>query len=435
MTVDRSRGLEVEDLTVRYGRRLAVSAVSLEVAPGEVVALAGPNGSGKSSLIRAVATHWPGAQGSVRVDGTSLLGLPPLERARRVAWMPQEEPPGDDVPLTDYVEYGRYAYLPRWSGPSPGDRAAVFAALDAVDLAAFSDRGLLSLSGGERQRARLARALAQRTQVLLLDEPTAHLDVGHQLDVLERVRAHAHREQRAVLVALHDLNLAARFTDRIAVLSRGRLRTVGRPREVLSAELLAEVWGVIAEMRSDPMSGLPYLIPRLPAPAAPLRSHRRPFRVHVIAGGGAGAALLRAALDSGWEVSAGVLPLFDTDSDLARELGIPAVVELPFSPIGPESLARMDGLLDTADAVVVAPFPVGPGNLPNLEHLVERGARRPTLLIDHPPTERWDFTGGRGEAAVARLAELGADRVSDVGGALRWLEAHSARRPAANPSA
>jgi iron complex transport system ATP-binding protein len=432
MTDDRVRGLEIEGLTVRYGDRLALSLVSLEVASGEVVALAGPNGSGKSTLVRAVATHVSGARGTVRIHGSSLEGLRPIERALRVAWMPQEEPPGDNVPLADYVEYGRYAHLARWSGGSSEDRAAVASALREVDLADLASRGILELSGGERQRARLARALAQDAPVLLLDEPTAHLDVGHQLDVLERVRAHARRHQRAVLVALHDLNLAARYTDRVAVLSHGRLRTVGPPAEVLSPELLAEVWGVVAEIRNDPRSGLPYLIPRLPARPAPTQPNRpRPFRVHIVAGGGSGAALIRESLERGWEVSAGVLPLFDSDSELARDLGVPAAVELPFAPIGSETLGRLDALLEVADAVVVAPFPVGPSNLANLEHLSGWVPRRPTALVDHPAAERWDYAEGRGEAARARLIALGAERTMDVAAALRWLDDRSTRPTAA----
>jgi iron complex transport system ATP-binding protein len=427
-------GLAIDRLSVRYGDALAVLGVSLSVREGELVALAGPNGSGKSTLIRAVATSARGVEGSVRVGGQDLAGRTSLERARRVAWMPQEEAAGDNVPLADYVAYGRHPHVPRWSPPSAADRTAVAEAIRAVDLEALSGRGILELSGGERQRARLARALAQDTPVLLLDEPTAHLDVGHQLDVLARVRDHAHREGRAVLVALHDLNLAARFADRIAVLAHGRLRTDGPPAEVLAPELLAEVWGVVAELRTDPGSGLPYLIPRLPVPRVPTFAARpRGPRLHVVAGGGSGGDALRAALERGWEVTAGVLPLFDSDSDLARELGVPAVVELPFAPIGAETLRRMDLLLEATDAILVAPFPVGPSNLANLEHLAAWVGRRPTVLLDHPPSERWDYADGRGTAARARLVELGATTVPSLDAALGWLTAHAARPPVAAP--
>lgn len=420
--------LTIDGLTVRYGERTALRGVSLEVRGREVVAVAGPNGSGKSTLIRTVVTTLPGVSGDVRLNGRPVEQLTPRERAREAAWMPQDEPPGDNVPLEDYVEYGRYAHTSRWRPPGAADQTAVRAALEAVDLTGLAHRGVLELSGGERQRARLARALAQETPVLLLDEPTAHLDVGHQLDILERIRSHAHSRGCAVVLALHDLNLAARFADRVMVLSHGRRRADGVPSDVLSPELLADVWGIEAELRRDARSGLPYLLPRLSGPAGPRAARTPPsFRVHVVGGGGSGGALFRSALDQGWGVSAGVLPLFDTDSELAKELGVPAVVELPFAPITPETLARLDGVLERADAVVVAAFPVGPSNLENLEHLIPWAARRPVLLLDQPAGVPWDFTGGRATAARDRLRAAGADRAPDVAGAIQWLAARSTR--------
>jgi iron complex transport system ATP-binding protein len=415
--------LEVEHLTVRYGDRVAVEDVSLVVEPGEVVALAGPNGSGKSTLIRAVATGLRGASGRTHVGDRPLDALTDRERARAVGWMPQEEPLGDNVPLSDYVGYGRYAHVDPWVGPTAHDRAAIESALEAVDLAGYGTRGLLELSGGERQRARLARVLAQDTAGVLLDEPTAHLDIGHQLDVLERIRRHARLRARAVLVAIHDLNLAARFADRIVVLAHGRVATSGSPSEVLSPELLSSVWGVVAEIRRDAASGLPYLIPRLP-PSGPLprpSGKGRRGQVHLVAGGGSGSELLRRLLERGLRVTAGVLPLFDSDTELAELFGVPTAVELPFAPIGPEALARQDVLLEGADAVIVAAFPVGPTNLANLEHLATWVVRRPTVLIDPPGDTPWDFTGGRATAVRDRLVALGATRAKDPAAALAWL--------------
>jgi len=435
MTDTTPPALRVDDLTVRYGERPALRSVSLRVARGEVVALAGPNGSGKSTLLRSVASRLVATEGSVRVAGETLDAMGPVERARRISWMPQEEPPGDDVSLRDYVEYGRYAHTSRWVPPSPSDRALVDWAVHEVDLDGLADRGVLELSGGERQRARLARTLAQDTPVMLLDEPTAHLDVGHQLDILERVRRFAVQRSRAVLLAVHDLNLAARYADRVIVLSHGRLRAEGSPDAVLSSELLAEVWGILAELRRDPVHGIPYLIPRLaPAESGTPRRDGRPFRVHVVAGGGSGVGLLRSIVDHGWTPSAGVLPLFDTDSEAVRELGVPAAEEVPFAPIGPEALRRMDELLEGADAVVVASFPVGPSNLANLEHLLPWARRRALLLVD-PPQGAWDFTAGRASAIRAELLASGAERCADVPEAVRWLERRSTTTGAAAASA
>ena len=415
--------LAIERVSVLYGEHPAVQDVSLTVSPGEVVALAGPNGSGKSTLLRAAAGLLPPSEGRVLLgDGTVVQDLSARGLAQRLAWMPQEEPPGDNVPLLEYVLYGRYARLPSWAGPSPSDHRAAAAALAEVDLADLTTRGVRELSGGERQRARLARTLAQETSVVLLDEPTAHLDIGHQLDALARIQRVAKATGRAVVLALHDLNLAARFADRIGVLSHGRLVAVGEPETVLSPELLERVWGVVAELRRDPHSGVPYLLPRLPLASHPSPTTSMPGpRVHLLAGGGSGASLLRRLVEAGFDVTAGVLPLFDTDATLAAELGVPSAVELPFAPIGPEARDRLRRLIAEAQAVVVAPFPVGPTNLANLEALVEAPARPPVLLLAQPAGTRWDYVDGRAEDLRRRLVDEGAASVGDVDAALRWL--------------
>jgi cobalamin transport system ATP-binding protein len=430
-------GIAFEDVSVRYGDRWAVHGVSFSVRPGEVVALAGPNGSGKSSLLLSAAGIIPVAGGTVRIlDRRPSAELSAGDRALRLAWMPQEEPPGDNVPLADFVGYGRYARISRWSGPSATDRAAIIAALSQVDLDQAAERGVRELSGGERQRARLARTFAQDTPVVLLDEPTAHLDIGHQLDVLERVRRITRDSARAVVVALHDLNLAARFADRVAVLSHGRLVADGSPSEVLSAELLERVWGVVAEVRRDATTGLPYLLPRLPpATAVPAANLSRPQRIHVVAGGGSGVALVRRLLDEGYDVSLGVLPLFDTDAALAQELQLPMAAEIPFAPISAEALERFDRLVDEAEAVVVAPFPVGPANLPNLERLTSWVARKPIAVVDHPAGVRWDYTGGAAEEARRRLLGDGAVLVQDLEEVVGWLTRRFASGRAASADA
>lgn len=418
-----ARGLALDGVSLCYGTTTVVHDVSLKVGPGELVALTGPNGSGKSTLLRAATGLLQPSAGAIRFpDGSTVAELDPRERARRIAWMPQEEPAGDNVALADYVAYGRYAHRSTWTRPSAADADAVARALRATDLADATERGIRELSGGERQRARLARALAQETGVLLLDEPTAHLDIGHQLDVLARVRRIARESLKAVVVALHDLNLAARFSDRIVVLSHGRLVASGVPAEVLSAELLERVWGIVAEVRRDAATGLPYLLPRLPSLVgrSPTRPTPRP-RVHVVAGGGSGAELLRRLVDEGYDVTAGVLPLFDTDTVVAQELGIPCAVELPFAPIGPEALERLNALVRSAGAVVVAPFPVGPTNVANLEALgpLARGSR--IVLVDQPEGVRWDYSEGRGTRARAVLLGAGAATAAGIDGVVRWL--------------
>jgi iron complex transport system ATP-binding protein len=420
--------VEADHLTVRFGNRTALHDVDFRVAAGEFVALAGPNGSGKTTLIRVLLGFLAPDEGSTSILGTPVDDLSIRERARRVAWVPQEESVRDDVPIFEYVLYGRYSHLEPLEGESDEDRALAMRILAEVGLADRAQDGILSISGGERQRATLARALAQDSPILLLDEPTSHLDIGHQLDLLDRVRRLSHERKVTVIAALHDLNLAARFADRIFVLSRGRAYVDGPPGEVLSEDLLARVWGVVADLRRDVRTGMPYLVPHRVLGGSPsVPAPRGGGPVHVVGGGGSAAPLLRVLTDRGFRLTAGALHLLDSDSEAATALGVPAAIEVPFAPLGEEVRAQNRVLLAAARAIVVAPFVVGPSNLANLEDVRPFVGSTPTFLVARPDRVAWDFTGGTAAQIVADLERSGARPVSDIDALVNALE--SALRP------
>jgi iron complex transport system ATP-binding protein len=408
-TPDRvAPAVRVEHLTVRFDTRVALHDVSLEVRPGEFVALAGPNGSGKTSLLRVLLGFLPPDEGSASLFGTPVSDLSVRERARRVAWVPQEELVRDDIPIFEYVLYGRYSRLEPFGGESDEDRDIAMQVLTDVGLADRAEDGILSISGGERQRATLARALAQDSPILLLDEPTSHLDIGHQLDLLDRVRRLSHSRNVTVIAAMHDLNLAARYADRIFVLSRGRAYVDGPPTAVLSEDLLGRVWGVAADLRKDPRSGTPYLVPHhLIGQPRPSGIPPEWGPVHVVGGGGAASLYLRALTDQGFRLTTGALHLLDSDTEAAEALGIPAAVEVPFAPLGDEVRAAHRRLLAAARAIVVTPFLVGPSNVANLEDLAPFVRTTPTFLLTRPPGVAWDFTGGRATDLEGQLRREG----------------------------
>jgi iron complex transport system ATP-binding protein len=428
--VSASPAVRVEHLTVRFGARVALHDVDLEVAPGEFVALAGPNGSGKTTLLRVLLGFLPPDQGSVSILGTPVEALSVRERARRLAWVPQEESVRDDVPIFEYVLYGRYSHLEPLEGESDEDRALAMRVLREVGLTDRASDGILSISGGERQRATLARALAQDSPILLLDEPTSHLDIGHQLDLLERVRHLSHGRGVTVIAALHDLNLAARFADRIFVLSRGRAYTDGPPSAVLSEELLARVWGVAADLRRDARTGTPYLLPhRVIGESTPPSTALGRGPVHVVGGGGAAAPVLRVLTDLGYQLTTGALHLLDSDSEAASALGIPAALGVPFAPLGEEVREENRRFLRAARAIVVAPFVVGPSNLANLEDLRPFVAPTPTFLLPRDPGMSWDFTDGVATRTLAELEQGGARRVESADALIALLEPLLAAAP------
>ncbi len=414
--------LRCAGLTVRFGERTALNDVSLTVRPGEFVALAGPNGSGKTTLLRAVLGFLVPDSGWTELFGRPTTDLSVLARAREVAWVPQSESPRDSVRLYDYVLYGRFPYHRALDAETAEDHAIARRTLHEVGLADRAEDGILSLSGGERQRAVLARALAQTTPLLLLDEPTSHLDIAHQLDLFTRVRALSRERTVAVVAAIHDLNLAARFAERIVVLSRGRIVADGPPASVLSVDLLARVWGVAADLRQDPRSGIPYLIPHhLLTDPTPVPGAREGGPVHVVGGGGTASPFLRRFTEAGYLVSTGILPLLDTDAETAEALSLPTAIEAPFAPLGDAARERNRTLLNEARAVVVAPFPVGPSNLANLEDLKPFVSRVPVFLAVPPTIAGRDFTGGKAASVYAELLAGGAEEVVGVEGALRAL--------------
>ncbi|MGA4842197.1 ABC transporter ATP-binding protein [Streptomyces sp. G45] len=244
--------ITAEHVSWSVGGRVVVDDVSLDVAPGETVGLIGPNGSGKSSLLRCLAGLRAPTAGAVAYDGEPIRGWGARRIARRLAFVEQAADTDSELRVVDVVGLGRTPFGDRWRGADARDRAVVAAALDRLGLTGLRERPWKALSGGERQRAHIARALAQQPYAILLDEPTNHLDVKHQLELLGLLAA----TDQTVLVALHDLALAARHCDRLLLLHGGRLVAAGPPKDVLTPELLAEVFEVDAETGPDALGHL-----------------------------------------------------------------------------------------------------------------------------------------------------------------------------------
>ena len=219
----------------------AVREVSLSVTPGRLLAVVGPNGAGKTTLLRLLTGSLAPQQGQVRIDDSLLSELGNRERARALAVVPQSESSPFPVTVREMVAMGRYAHLGPWERTGAHDRETVQRALQRCAVADLADRQLGELSGGERQRARIARALAQEAPILLLDEPTAGLDLRYRMELFHLLRE-LRAEGLGVLVITHDLNLAARFADRLLLLDRGRATARGAPAEVLSREVLEAVY-------------------------------------------------------------------------------------------------------------------------------------------------------------------------------------------------
>ena len=245
-------------MTAGYGGVPVLHDFSLHVAAGEIAAVIGPNGCGKSTLLRCTAGLLRPHSGRVLVNGEDIHGLAPRERARRIALLPQHFVGGENLSAEHMAMLGRTPYLPPYGAPATIDHAVVERALRAVDAWSLRGRPVGELSGGERQRVMLARALAQEPQVLLLDEPTSNLDIRYQYEVLAVVRRLARREHLAVLLVLHQINLAAAVADTMVLLgSGGEVRASGTPAQVMTVEHLRAVYDMPLLIAPHPRSGRP----------------------------------------------------------------------------------------------------------------------------------------------------------------------------------
>lgn len=260
--------LEGQNLTGSYGERPVLGGVDLVVRKGEWLSVLGPNGSGKSTLLKLLSSLLPASRGSVLLDGRAIGEYPAGGIARTLAWVGQQPLCPRDLTVRELVGLGRGPYRRWWQWQAdPKDLLAIDAAMASTSTGHLADRPVEQLSGGERQRAFLAMALAQGTQILLLDEPIAHLDVCYQLEILHLL-AQINRDFEITLVTvLHEINLAARYSHRLALMSAGRLHAVGRPDQVLSLENLNTVFGVEVEIVQTSVG--PQILPIAPRGSRP----------------------------------------------------------------------------------------------------------------------------------------------------------------------
>jgi iron complex transport system ATP-binding protein len=255
--------LEARDLTISYNDRVAVSNVTLTLAAGEITALVGPNGAGKSTLLRSLNGQVARTSGEILLDGQPIEKYNRRTIGRRVAVVAQEAELRFPVTVLEFVLGGRFAWGPNsgWGWETETDLRVAAEVLAETELTDLSGRLMNELSGGERQRAVLARALATEASVLLLDEPTANLDLSHQATLLALVRNRCDKRQASALVVTHDLNLAAQFADRILLMRDAKAIRLGKPEEVLTPQLLNEVFEVEVLVDAHPISGAPRVTP------------------------------------------------------------------------------------------------------------------------------------------------------------------------------
>jgi len=419
--------LAAENIEIRYSSEAAavVAQLTLALSPGLFTGIIGPNGSGKSSLIRALSRTLKPAGGAVLLDGQNLYSaLSARASAQAIGVVPQDTSVSLSFSVREVVRMGRAPHLPvrPFASETVEDEQIVTKALRDARVEDLAERPVTTLSGGERQRVLLARALAQQPQILLLDEPTANLDLRHQAEALTLAQSLAHSGS-TVLAVLHDVNLAAAYCDALVLLHGGQIAASGTPDDVLTAENLQAVYGARVWVRPHPITGQPLVLP------LPEQTHTeaktRP-RVHVICGSGSGAGLLLALRDLGFPLSAACLHDGDPDAAAARMLEIPYASESAFSLLSYAALEQAACLAQSADIIVLSEVAFGRANLANLEAALSlRRAGKRVVCQQLPKTDflsARDFTGGAAHKLWSALLAEGAVVLPDQAAVLGYLE-------------
>ena len=393
--------LRVENVTVKIESKEILKDVTLEVESGEIVALLGPNGSGKSTLLRTIFGILKPVKGVVFFDGKRIDKIEVI--SKNVAYLPQES---SDTNLTvlDVVLLGRTPHLSGFKLPKSYDLEISKKALEEVGMIEFAGRKFSELSGGEKQKVLLARVFAQQPKLMLLDEPTAHLDISAQIEIMEIVRRKVNSGCSA-LVAMHDINLASMFSDKIIMVKNGKVVYVGEAEEVLTEESIREVYG--ADVRIKKVGRSVYVIPKT-------RVKKNGKIVHIICGGGSGRDLIYLLSEEGYSISAGVLNVLDSDWEAVIDVGGEFVEEAPFSPISEEAHEKNLELIEKADVVVLSNLVVGKGNIKNLIAAKIAAELGKLIVVEKTRFESRNFFGKQAEKIyeeiVKRARVVGSER-------------------------
>ncbi|SDC61099.1 heme ABC transporter ATP-binding protein [Natrinema hispanicum] len=395
--------ISVEDCALSFGELSVLEDVSLTIEPGEFVGFVGPNGAGKTTLLRTISAALEPDSGTVAIDGTDVHDLSSRASSRLVSVVPQNTSISFSFPVRDVVEMGRHPHRSRFSSATPEDHAVVERALERTRTAELADRPIDEVSGGQRQRVVLARAIAQATPVMLLDEPTASLDVNHQVETLELVRELVD-EGRTVIAAIHDLDLAARYCDRLVLLSDGTVARDGPPATVLTGDALADSFDANAVVTQNPVTGTETVTALAdahePEPAS------RPDQVHVLGTGAAAAGVIARLAAAGIDMTLGPVSSGDAAAETARSLGVEAIETEPFARLAPEDRATAETLVREADVTVLADLVLGASTQPLLDTLETADG---LVAIETRPLSERDFAGTDARARYNACCERAVD--------------------------
>ena len=383
--------LECEKIQFKYGTKLILEDISIQFEKGHLYGILGPNGSGKTTLIKILSGILKQNFGKVSINELDIKKLSIRDIAKKLAVVSQSNTIEFDFTVSEIVKMGRFSHIGRFSRESAEDKRIINKLLHQFGLYELKDRSFNQLSGGEQQKVIIARAIAQQSKIILLDEPTTHLDINHQIEFMEMLRQYVN-EGLIVVVILHDLNLANQFCDKIILLNERCIKAFGSPEEVITRENIKSIYNINVVVKKNIFTNSIYVTPLRKGVSNSLR-HKKEIKtkkIHLVVGGGSALEILPKLKH--YDVSVGVVNVLDDDYILANDLDYKIISEAPFSPISEEMSKKLKNFLKKVDLIILTNIPFGKNNLENLQVLND--IDKPIIIFEKTSIKERDYTGG-----------------------------------------
>ena len=364
--------ISAKNLKFSYYDTPVLKNLNFEIKKNSFISILGPNGAGKSTIVKLISKVLTGYGGEILVEGQNIKNLSQIEIAKKIAVVPQSTSIGFNFSVFETVMMGRYPYLSRFKSESQEDHKIVTEVMKVTRTEIFKDKNYNELSGGEKQRVIIAQTLVQNSPIIILDEPTSHLDINFQIEFMELFFSLFKNSQKTIIGIFHDINLAIQYSEKIMLLKDGDIFCYGNVEEVITRTNMMSVFNSDVFIGKNPFTGKLYVSPNFNLHFIPTKEKiKKELKVHVIGGGGAASPILNMLHNSGYIVSTGVVNNLDTDLNTAQQLGIIFVNEAPFSPISKEAYLRNLELIKTSDFVILPCVEFGNGNFLNLSATLE----------------------------------------------------------------
>ncbi|MDF2533184.1 MAG: vitamin transporter ATPase [Clostridia bacterium] len=391
--------IRIENLSFAYDESLVLKDINLDFIKAGFTSIVGPNGSGKSTLLKQISGILKPSQGSLIINGVNITAISPKELAKLMAVVPQNTALEFDYKVMDVVLMGRYPYINRFKGETTRDREIAAENMKYTNTYQFKDRSFNQLSGGERQRVILAQALTQQPKILLLDEPISHLDLQHQVEIMTLIKKLSMDQELTVVAVLHDLNIAAAYSETIVMMKNGEIACQGTPVETFTTQNIRSVFNIDVEVEVSAHTNKPYVY----AITRP-EIKKNNIKVHVICGGGSGSEMISNLFHAGFEVSAGVLSIGDLDWKISKDFELKVAEDIPFTRISDAAYTINKNLAIEADYIIVTDLYIGKANIRNIEVLLEEELEgKPILMLSDESFAKRDITEGAALALYNKI--------------------------------